>query len=52
MSWRLLHDEPWFENQFATLTIEDRRATLTFEKAVLNDSGEPDLEKTYERRLA
>ena len=42
----------WFENQISTLTIQDRRATLTFRKAVLNRAGEPDLEEIYERRLA
>ncbi|MDQ3943046.1 MAG: alkaline phosphatase family protein, partial [Actinomycetota bacterium] len=51
MSWRLTHQELWFENQVATLELEGRRATLTFEKAVLDGSGEPDLEKIYERRL-
>jgi hypothetical protein len=52
MTWRLTHEKPWFENQVAVLTIEDRRANLTFRKAVLNGAGEPDLEKIYERRLA
>ena len=52
MTWRLTHDKPWFENQISTLTIQDRRATLTFRKAVLNRAGEPDLEEIHERRLA
>ncbi len=51
MSWRLAHQELWFENQVATLEFEVRRATLTFEKAVLNGSGEPGLEPIYQRRL-
>ena len=51
-SGRLTHDRPWFENQIATLTIQDRRATLAFHKAVLNSSGEPDLQTVHERRLA
>ena len=51
LSWRLTHDKLWFENHVATLELEDRRATVTFEKAIPDDSGEPDLEKIYERRL-
>ncbi len=52
VTWSLTHEKPWFENNVATLALEGRRATLTFEKAVLDDSGEPGLEKIYERRLA
>ncbi len=51
LDWHLTHDKPWFENHVATLELENRRATLTFEKAILNGSGEPDLEKIYEHRL-
>ena len=51
LSWSLTHDKLWFENHVATLELEDRRATVAFEKAVLDASGEPDLEKIYERRL-
>jgi len=52
MTWRLTHEKPSLENQVAVLTIEDRRATLTFRRAILNGAGEPDLEKIYQRRLA
>lgn len=52
ISWRLTHDKLWFENQIATLELEGRQATLTFEKAVLDGSGEPNLGKIYEHRLA
>jgi hypothetical protein len=52
MSWHLAHQELWFENQVATLELEGRHGTMTFEKAVLDDSGEPNLEKIYEHRLA
>jgi hypothetical protein len=48
----MTHDEIWFENQIATLKLEGRRAKLTFEKAILNASGEPDLQKLYEQDLA
>jgi hypothetical protein len=51
MSWRLTHDEPWFQNHVATLKINGREATLTSEKAVLDSSGEPDLQEIHERRL-
>ena len=51
MRWRLTHEGLWFENQVATLELEGREATLTFEKAVLNSSGEPKLEKICEYRL-
>jgi hypothetical protein len=50
--WRLLHDEPWFENAVATLKTEGRSARLTFEKAVLDASGKPALVKIHERRLS
>jgi hypothetical protein len=52
MRWRLTHEGLWFENQVATLELENQRATLTFEKAVLDHSGKPNLEKIYEHRLA
>jgi hypothetical protein len=52
VSWRRTHEKLWFENQVATLTLEGRRATLAFEKAILDGSGEPDLRKIYEHRLA
>jgi hypothetical protein len=51
MRWRLTHEGLWFENQVATLELEGREATLTFEKAVLDGSGEPQLEKICEYRL-
>jgi hypothetical protein len=42
----------FFDNQIATLELEDRSATITFEKAVLDASKVPVLEKLYEYRLA
>ncbi len=50
MSWRLTHQELWHENQAATLELEGKQATLTFERAILEDSGEPGLETIYERQ--
>ncbi|HLL56608.1 MAG TPA: alkaline phosphatase family protein, partial [Rubrobacteraceae bacterium] len=51
MSWRMTHSEPWFENHVATLEIGGRQATVTFEKAITEGSGEPSLQGIYERRL-
>jgi hypothetical protein len=51
LSWHLTHDEPWFENHVATLELNGQRARITFEKAVTDSSGEPSLEKIYERHL-
>ena len=52
LTWRLTHEAPFFDNQVATLELEGRSATVTFEKAVLDASKEPTLEKLYEHRLA
>jgi hypothetical protein len=49
--WSLTHGSLWFENQIASLELNGRQATLTFEKAVLGGSGEPGLEKIYEYHL-
>jgi hypothetical protein len=51
LSWRLTHHEPWFENHVATLEPDSQRAKITFERAVTDGSGEPSLEKIYERHL-
>jgi hypothetical protein len=52
LTWRLTHDAAFFDNQVAILQFEERGARITFEKAVLDASNEPALEKLYERRLA
>src|SRR5918998_307294 len=52
IGWRLTHDERWFENHVATLKIRGGEATMTFEKAVLDGSGEPGLKEILSRRLA
>ena len=51
IAWHLVHDGPWFENHVATLQLDGRRAKITFEKTVLDDSGEPDLQEIFGRRL-
>jgi hypothetical protein len=48
----LIQDPAFFDNQIATLELEDRSATITFEKAVLDASKVPVLEKLYQYRLA
>jgi hypothetical protein len=52
LTWRLTHDEPFFDNQVATLELDGPEATITFEGAVLDASGEPGLRRIYSRRLA
>src|SRR5918997_1879244 len=52
MSWRLTHDELWFENHVATLELDGRHASITFERATQDDSSEPGLRKIFTRRLA
>ena len=52
LHWRLTHEAAFFENQVATLELDGRGAVIIFEKAVLDASEEPDLEKFYSRRLA
>jgi hypothetical protein len=52
LTWRLTHDAAFFDNQVAILELEGRGARITFEKAVLDASNEPALEKLYQRRLA
>jgi hypothetical protein len=48
----LIQDPAFFDNQIATPKFEDRCATITFEKAVLDASKVPVLEKLYECRPA
>ena len=52
LAWRLTHNATFFDNQVATLEFEERRATITFEKAVLDAAKKPILQKLYQYRLA
>ena len=52
MDWGLTHSEPWFENHVATLELDGSHAKITFEEAIQNNSGEPDLQSIYERNLS
>ncbi len=54
-SWRLTHDEPWFENHVAILTLEGPENTLEIEKAVWKrDEGSrvATLRKIFTHRLS
>ena len=44
--------EPTFDNQFATITVEGRRARMKIEKTVPGNWREPQIETTLERDLA
>ncbi len=48
----LIQDRAFFDNQIATIELGNRNATITFQKAVLDASKEPTLEKLYQHRLA
>jgi hypothetical protein len=54
--WRYAHDEPWFDNQVATLKLDDRRARFVLEKTVPPDHDAEDpalrLERVFERDLS
>jgi hypothetical protein len=52
ISWHLTHDEPWFENHVATLELDGRHASLTFEIATQDGQGEPGLREIFACRLA
>jgi hypothetical protein len=51
VSWRLTHDEPWFENHISTLELRGREATLRVEKTNPEDEREPRLYPILEHRL-
>jgi hypothetical protein len=52
LTWRLTHETPFFDNQVATLELDGAGASITFEKAVLDASCEPELEGLHAQRLA
>ena len=49
--WGLCHDEPWFDNQVATLSFNGPEASICFEKSVPGDASHPRLEAVFEHRL-
>jgi hypothetical protein len=52
VGWRLMHEEPWFDNHVSTLEFHGREATLRVEKTTPDDVGEPRLYTLLEHRLA
>jgi hypothetical protein len=51
-SWRLVHEEPWFDNHVSTLDFDGRGATIRVEKTTPEDAGEPRLLEILKYRLA
>jgi hypothetical protein len=51
VGWRLTHPEPWFDNQVATLALDDENAAFALDKAVPDGGHDPRLERVYERTL-
>ena len=49
--WSLCHDEPWFDNQVATLELQGEAASICFEKSLPDDDSRPGLEHVFEYRL-
>jgi hypothetical protein len=52
LSWRLLHEKPWFDNHISTIELHGREANLTVERTIPEDLGETRLEVILERKLA
>ena len=52
--WRYVHDDPWFDNQVATLELDGRSARVVLEKTVVPEDPEHPalrLERVFEREL-
>jgi hypothetical protein len=51
--WRYAHKEPWFDNQVASLLLEDRRATFLLERTEPppDEHGQLRLERVFEHAL-
>jgi hypothetical protein len=52
--WRYVHDEPWFDNQVATLVLEGRKATFQLQKSEPppGPDGRLKLERVFEHPLS
>ncbi|HUO82842.1 MAG TPA: alkaline phosphatase D family protein [Gammaproteobacteria bacterium] len=46
LDWRLLHEEPWFDNQIATLELDGRKGVFRLEKTA-RDAHEARLENVF-----
>ena len=49
--WRFVHEEPWFDNQVATLLLDGRSARMHLEKTQPEDDDGLRLERVFERAL-
>jgi hypothetical protein len=54
--WRYAHDDPWFDNQVATLELDGRHARVVLEKTERHEGQESDedlrLERVFERDIS
>jgi PhoD-like phosphatase len=50
--WRSVADDPWFDNQVASLRLDGRRADFALEKALPDGNGGARLECIFEHRLS
>ena len=50
--WRFVHDEPWFDNQVATLELDGRQALMRLEKTEPGQDESLRLEAVFERSLS
>ena len=51
ITWRLLHEEPWFENHIGTLELRGREASLKIEQPSSQAPEGQHLHKVFEYRL-
>ena len=51
IAWRLLHEEPWFENHIGTLELRGREASLKIEQPSSQAPEGQHLHKVFEYRL-
>ncbi|QIN84787.1 alkaline phosphatase family protein [Rubrobacter tropicus] len=52
VSWRLVHEKPWFRNHVSTIRLRGRNAVLKVERTTPEDAESPHLEELLEHRLA
>ncbi|WP_081686427.1 alkaline phosphatase D family protein [Candidatus Solirubrobacter pratensis] len=53
VDWRLVHDEPWFNNQVGWIEVDGPRARFLLEKAVPEEShgGQVQMERVFSRPI-
>jgi hypothetical protein len=52
IEWFLTHEEPWFNNQVATLELSGRRSRMRLERTIPGDDTLPRLETVFEYELS